>query len=130
MYTKYKIIPFCPCHFVRTILSNTILSVYHFVHTILSVPFCPIPFCLYTILSIPFCPYHFVRYHFVRSPKKWCDNHAYSGLIQRIICQLSNLSNKLKDTKANQNTRSKNPTTSLQLAIHFSFSPLSLSCLI
>src|SRR6218665_1539286 len=57
--------------------------------------------------------------------KKWCDNHAYSGLMQRIICELSNLSNKLKDTKANQNTRSKNPTTSLQLAIHFSFSPLS-----
>src|SRR6218665_249284 len=62
MYTKYRIIPFCPCHFVRTILSNTILSVYHFVrtilsntilsvglyhfvHTILSVPFCPLPFC-------------------------------------------------------------------------------------
>src|SRR6218665_450450 len=36
MYTKYKIVPFCPYHFVRTILSNTILSVYHFVHTILS----------------------------------------------------------------------------------------------
>src|SRR6218665_1754683 len=34
-----------PYHFVRTILSNTILSVYHFVHTILSVPFCPLPFC-------------------------------------------------------------------------------------
>src|SRR6218665_1680576 len=80
---KYKIVPFCPYHFVRTISSNTILSVYHFVHTILSVPFCPIPFCPYTILSvyhfvripfcpytilsIPFCPYHFVRYHFVRS---------------------------------------------------------------
>src|SRR6218665_527953 len=45
MYTKYKIVPFCPYHFVRTILSNTILSVYHFVHTILSVPFCPLPFC-------------------------------------------------------------------------------------
>src|SRR6218665_2022167 len=57
--------------------------------------------------------------------KKWCDNHAYSGLMQRIISELSNLSNKLKDTKANQNTRSKNPTTSLQLAIHFSFSSLS-----
>ena len=37
--------------------------------------------------------------------------------ILRIICELSNLSNKLKDTKANQNRRSKNPTTSLQLAI-------------
>src|SRR6218665_1368488 len=49
MYTKYKIIPFCPCHFVRTILSNTILSVYHFVHTILSVPFCPLPFCPVTL---------------------------------------------------------------------------------
>ena len=36
MYTKYKIVPFCPYHFVRTILSNTILSVYHFVRTILS----------------------------------------------------------------------------------------------
>src|SRR6218665_60244 len=54
----------------------------------------------------------------------WCDNHAYSGLMQLIICELSNLSNKLKDTKANQNTRSKNPTTSLQLAIHLTFSPL------
>src|SRR6218665_1804578 len=95
MLTKYKIVPFCPYHFVQyhfvpipfcpyhfvrtilfpTILSNTILSVYHFVHAILSVPFCslpfcPIPFCPYTILSIPFCPYHFVPYHFVRSPKK------------------------------------------------------------
>src|SRR6218665_3175444 len=49
--------------------------------------------------------------------------------MQRIICELSNLSNELKDTKANQNTRSKNPTMSLQLAIHFSFSPLS-SCII
>src|SRR6218665_117548 len=38
-------IPFCPYHFVHTILSNTNLSVYHFVHTILSVPFCPLPFC-------------------------------------------------------------------------------------
>src|SRR6218665_1230428 len=57
--------------------------------------------------------------------KNCCDNHAYSGLMQRIICELSNLSNKLIDTKANQNTRSKNPTTPLQLAIHFSFSPLS-----
>src|SRR6218665_302147 len=59
--------------------------------------------------------------------KKWCDNRAYSGLMRRIICELSNLSNKLKDTKANQNTRSKNPATSLQLVIHvhFSFSPLS-----
>jgi len=36
MYTKYKIVSFCPYRFVRTILSNTILSVYHFVHTILS----------------------------------------------------------------------------------------------
>src|SRR6218665_3681312 len=26
----------------------------------------------------------------------WCDNHAYSGLMQQIICELSNLSNKLK----------------------------------
>src|SRR6218665_2213013 len=36
MYATYKIVPFCPYHFVRTILSNT-------------------------ILSVPFCPYHFVR---------------------------------------------------------------------
>src|SRR6218665_2540171 len=42
---KISSVPFCPYHFVRTILSNTILSVYHFVHTILSVPFCPLPFC-------------------------------------------------------------------------------------
>ena len=26
MYRKYKIVPFCPYHFVRTILSGTILS--------------------------------------------------------------------------------------------------------
>src|SRR6218665_799154 len=58
-----------------------------------------------------------------------CDNHACSGLMQRIICELSNLSNEIKDTKANQNTKSKKPTTSLQLAIHFSFS-LCLSWLI
>src|SRR6218665_1102948 len=38
-------VPFCPYHFVHTIFSNTILSIYHFVHTILSVPFCPLPFC-------------------------------------------------------------------------------------
>src|SRR6218665_2918080 len=50
MCTKYKIVPFCPYHFVRTILSNTILSVYHFVSTILSAtilsgrpPFCSRP---------------------------------------------------------------------------------------
>src|SRR6218665_4139642 len=62
-------VPFCPYHFVRTILSPTILSVpfcpyhfvpYHFVHTILSVQFCSLPFCPYhfvrTILSVPFCP--------------------------------------------------------------------------
>src|SRR6218665_1402484 len=30
VYTKYKIVPFCP---------------YYFAHTILSVPFCPLPFC-------------------------------------------------------------------------------------
>src|SRR6218665_2061995 len=46
---KVLSIPFCPYHFVRTILSNTILSVYHFVHTIFSVPFCPLPFCPRTI---------------------------------------------------------------------------------
>ena len=42
---KVLSVPFCPYHFVRTIVSNTILSVYHFVHTILSVPFCPLPLC-------------------------------------------------------------------------------------
>src|SRR6218665_3909433 len=31
-----KLLPFCPCHFVRTILS---------------VPFCPIPFCPVTVES-------------------------------------------------------------------------------
>src|SRR6218665_3801620 len=36
-------------HFVRTILSNDILSVYHFVHTILSVSFRPLPFSPVTI---------------------------------------------------------------------------------
>jgi len=45
-------IPFCPYHFVHTILSNTILSVYHFVHTILYVPFCPLPFCPRTDIII------------------------------------------------------------------------------
>src|SRR6218665_216950 len=50
MLTKYKIVPFCPYHFVHTILSNAILSVYHFVHTILSVPFCLLPFCPVTVL--------------------------------------------------------------------------------
>ena len=58
--------------------------------------------------------------------KKWCDNDSYFGLMQRITCELSNLSNKLSDTKANQSTRSKNPTTPSQLAIDFSFSYLSL----
>src|SRR6218665_3214771 len=53
MLTKYKIVPFCPYHFVHTILSNTILSVYHFVHTILSVPFCPLPFCPVTLRGAP-----------------------------------------------------------------------------
>ena len=41
MYTKYKIVPFCPYHFVQ----------YHFFQ--------------YHSVCIPFCPYHFVRYHFV-----------------------------------------------------------------
>src|SRR6218665_1642184 len=44
MYTKYKIVPFCP------------------------IPFCPYHFVQYHFVRIPFCPYHFVRYHFVRSP--------------------------------------------------------------
>src|SRR6218665_2209305 len=47
---KVLSVPLCPYHFVRTILSNTILSVYHFVRTILSVPFCPLPFCPRTVL--------------------------------------------------------------------------------
>src|SRR6218665_2780914 len=45
-------VPFCPCHFVHTILSNTIFSAYPIVHTILSVPFCPLPFCPRTSLSL------------------------------------------------------------------------------
>jgi len=58
---------------------------------------------------------------------KWCDNHAYSGLMQWIVCELSNLSSKLTDTKANQKTRSKNTCTTLflQFASDFSFSSLS-----
>src|SRR6218665_3585901 len=51
-------VPFCPCHFVHTILSNAILSVYYFVHTILSVPFCPLPFCPRT-LATPNSPFSF-----------------------------------------------------------------------
>src|SRR6218665_407122 len=50
---KVLSVPFCPYHFVRTILSNTILSVYHFVHTILPVPFCPLPFCPRTVKRHP-----------------------------------------------------------------------------
>jgi len=46
-------VPFCPCHFVHTILSNDILSVYHFAHTILSVPFCLLPFCPRTLRGAP-----------------------------------------------------------------------------
>jgi len=38
-------VPFCPCHFVRTILSNTILSI----------PFCPQPFCPVTIPTARHC---------------------------------------------------------------------------
>src|SRR6218665_1828691 len=51
MLTKYKIVPFCPYHFVHTILSNDILSVYHFVHNILSVPYCPLSFCPVTLFN-------------------------------------------------------------------------------
>src|SRR6218665_1450744 len=69
MYTKYKIVPFCPYHFVHTILSNTSLSVYHFVHTILSVPFCPRPFCPVTI-EIEFVQGTFVRDFCTRPTKK------------------------------------------------------------
>src|SRR6218665_325453 len=46
MYIRYEIVPICPYHFVRTILSNTILSLYHFVCTI---NFCPLPFCPVTL---------------------------------------------------------------------------------
>src|SRR6218665_1814200 len=69
MYTKSEIVPFCPYHFVHTILSNTILSIYHFVRTILSIPFCPYTISsntilsvyhfVHTILSVPFCPLPF-----------------------------------------------------------------------
>ena len=48
---KVLSVPSCPYHFVRTIVSNAILSVYHFVHTILSIPFCPLPFCPRTPLT-------------------------------------------------------------------------------
>src|SRR6218665_106094 len=51
-------IPFCPYHFVHTILSNTILSVYHFVRILfLSVPFCTLPFCPRTV-SRDRCVFH------------------------------------------------------------------------
>src|SRR6218665_3129095 len=53
MYTKYKIVQFCPYHFVQ----------YHFVR----IPFCPYHF-VRTILSVPFFPYHFLQCHFVRIP--------------------------------------------------------------
>src|SRR6218665_2011692 len=53
MYTKCKIVPFYPCHFVRTILSNTILLVYHFVqYHFARIQFCPLPFCPRTSGSI------------------------------------------------------------------------------
>src|SRR6218665_3747589 len=57
-------VPFCPCHFVHAILSNTILPVYHFVHTILSVPFCPLPFCPRTLSSTPSAKTHRVEIAF------------------------------------------------------------------
>src|SRR6218665_4119767 len=55
-----NVLPFCPYHFARTILSIPfclmyILSVYYFVHTILSVPFCPLPFCPVILITIIFC---------------------------------------------------------------------------
>src|SRR6218665_2524822 len=58
-------VPFCPCHFIHTILSNAILSVYHFVRTILSVPFCPLPFCPRTDLalqSVIFLMLHYIMF--------------------------------------------------------------------
>ena len=60
-------VPFCPYHFVHTILSDTILSVYHFVHTILSVPFCPLPFCprtacLSILVSLQVCAYQILSH--------------------------------------------------------------------
>src|SRR6218665_1903455 len=50
--------------------------------------------------------------------------------MQRIICELSNLSNKLKDTKANQSTRSKNPIARPYSLPYISRFHLCLSCLI
>src|SRR6218665_1898834 len=73
MLTKYKIVPFCPYHFVHTILSNTILSV----------PFCPYHLVQYHFVRIPICPYHFVRTIlsatiFVRSPEnRLCSKRWY-----------------------------------------------------
>src|SRR6218665_1168766 len=80
MFTKYKIVPFFPYHFVRTILSNTILSVYHFVHTILSVPFCPLPFCPVTVcVCVCVCARAFVcRCLFVECLVRGVFVHAYS----------------------------------------------------
>src|SRR6218665_1651267 len=46
-----KVLPFCPCHFVHTIFSNTILSVYCFVHTILSVIFCPVTPVVFSVMQ-------------------------------------------------------------------------------
>jgi len=43
-----KLLPFCPYHFVLTILSSAILSEYHFVR----IPFCPLPFCPVTSPSV------------------------------------------------------------------------------
>ena len=42
-----------------------------------------------------------------------------------MVCELRDLINEIKDIKATQNTRSKNPTTFLQLVIDFKFSSLS-----
>ena len=62
---------------------------------------------------------------------KWCDNHSYSRLMHRIVhvCELSNQSNKLKDTKANETREGKSLPRPYSLSYIFRFH-LCLSCLI
>src|SRR6218665_2759201 len=57
---------FCSNYFVRTILSNIILPIgplHHLVRTILSVPIYPCPFCSISL----FFPYHFFYLPFVHT---------------------------------------------------------------
>src|SRR6218665_1325604 len=74
-------IPFCPCHFVHTILSNDILSVYHFVHTFLSVPFCPLPFCPRTHCMI----FHFLLITFTSYEQRSNNLHYYKRILLCVI---------------------------------------------